>query len=484
MLDQPMKTEPWAHQREDLLASRDLPGAAFPWEPRVGKTKLAIDTAAYLFDRGKIDAVVVVAPNGVHLNWSRAELPTHWPLAEPTTLEWESGRWATKRYQRALASFLEEPTARRVCRWLFVNVEALVSPNLQRYLDKFVRRHRCLLVCDESIDLANPKATRTKVALRVAARCPYRRILDGTMAGRGPFGLWSQYALVDPTLLGPRYTTFKARYGVFKRTRYGSGPAFDELVDYQNLDELQRKIAPVTFPRKKAECFDLPARLFTRRPFVLPPEHRRVFDALREELLAELADGGTVSVSRAITCLLRLQQVSRGYVTDDAGATRWLGDPYPAVEATVRLAIENPGKVIVWCRFTPDVARVAEALRDAGVEVYRCDGSTPSAERPGLIHEFNEVRARAAWVGTTGTGGRGIDLPAANLMIFYSHGFDLVQREQALERNYSRNQTADRCDVVDLVGVDTPDERALAALARKASLSDRLDVRELKELLT
>jgi len=463
----------WQHQQEDLDASWQLPAVAFHWEPRLGKSRVAIDTATRLCQAGRIDAVVVVAPNGVHLNWTRDQLPLYWTQPDTRVTEWRSTRAGTRAFDVELENLLKAPFA-----WLACNVEAVATPRLNKYLHRFVRKRRCLLVVDESQYVKNGRAKRTRALMRIAECCPYRRTLTGTPTPQGPFDLWSQFYLLDPTILGLRFVPFKQRYGVWRRARYGTGPAFDELVEYKNLDDLRRRIAPITFERKKSDCLDLPDRLFSRRFFELSDDHARVYRQLRDDLLTKLDSGEEITAPQAMVNLLRLQQISRGHVEG-----KDLGPPYPAVDSVVELLREHAGKAIVWCRFVRDAEMVAQALGSGAVAL--CVGETAAIRRVELRQQFNDPASPVRfWVGTLATGGVGVDLGAASLMVFYSHGFDLAQRLQGLERNYGDSQKAGRVDVVDLVAADTVDEKALAALERKEALSAQLSVARLRDLLT
>jgi len=220
-----------------------------------------------------------------------------------------------------------------------------------------------------------------------------------------------------------------------------------------------------------------------RRYFEMTKEHARVYKQLRDELVARLDSGETVTAPLAIVNLMRLQQVSRGHVSSEEGDPIDLGDPYPADEAVLELIRGNRGKTLVWCRFVHDVERLEFMLYKETIGHVRCDGTTPASERPDLLRQFREDDDVRAWVGTPATGGLGVDLGAASLMIFHSHGFDLAQRLQALERNYGTSQRADRVDVVDLVAADTVDERALAVLDRKEDIARQLTHEGLRELL-
>jgi SNF2 family DNA or RNA helicase len=168
---------------------------------------------------------------------------------------------------------------------------------------------------------------------------------------------------------------------------------------------------------------------------------------------------------------------------DAAGAAVGLGEPYPSADAALEIVRQNAGKVIVWCQHVADVDLMSRTLAAANVRHVTCDGRTPQGDRPGLRRVFAEDPSVKVWLGTLATGGVGVDLGGADLMLFYSHGYDLVKRLQGLERNYGSSQQATRVDVVDLVAADTVDERALAALERKEDLAARLTGARLRELI-
>jgi SNF2 family DNA or RNA helicase len=468
----------WQHQQEDLDNSWWLPAAALHWEPRLGKSRLVIETAHRLRLVNRIDAVIVIAPNGVHLNWTRDELPQYWHHENTTVFEWRTGKSGTRRFQDELASTLET----RNFVWFACNVEAVALKRLEQTLVKLTKRKRCLLVVDESHYIKSWRANRTRAVFRVSERCPYRRTLTGTPAPQGPFDLWSQFYTLNPEVLGFRFTAFKQRYGVWKRARYGEGPWHDELVEYRNLDDLARRIAPLTFERQKDRCFDLPERLFTRRYFEMPPAHLRVYRALRDDLIAMLVSGDEIVVPLAITKLMRLHQVTRGHVEDHT-----LEPPHPALEALTEMLEDHSGKVIVWCRFVAEAKMIARHLvvRHGPDSVALCVGETPAPERVELRQHFNDPGSPVRWwVGTIGTGGIGVDLGGASLMIFYSNSFDLAQRLQGLERNYGSSQRAERVEVVDLVAADTVDEKVLATLERKESVAAQLTRESIRNLIT
>ena len=75
-MDYKFKTEPYAHQLHALGASYNKENFALFMEMGTGKSKVLVDNIAMLYDKGKINAALIVAPKGVYRNWERQEIPT------------------------------------------------------------------------------------------------------------------------------------------------------------------------------------------------------------------------------------------------------------------------------------------------------------------------------------------------------------------------------------------------------------------------
>ena len=66
----------WAHQQKEFDEHRDRRSRAYIWPMRSGKSRGVIDVACYRFGKGDVEGVIVIAPNGVHLNYARNEAIT------------------------------------------------------------------------------------------------------------------------------------------------------------------------------------------------------------------------------------------------------------------------------------------------------------------------------------------------------------------------------------------------------------------------
>ncbi len=83
------KTKPFEHQLKALKESWDKENFAYFMEMGTGKSKVLLDNAAILYDRGDINGLLLIAPKGVYKNWYDSEIPTHLPdHIEKTSVLW------------------------------------------------------------------------------------------------------------------------------------------------------------------------------------------------------------------------------------------------------------------------------------------------------------------------------------------------------------------------------------------------------------
>ena len=188
------KTKPYAHQITALEKSWNRETYAYFMEMGTGKTKVLIDNTAMLYDKGKIDGLLIVAPKGVVGTWYGQELPTHLPThIENVSILWQAN--ITKGQQEKLDSLFESETALHV---LIMNVEALSTTKGTEFASKFLNSHKALMVVDESTTIKNPKAQRTKNIVRLSTKSKYRRIMTGSPVTKNPLDLFSQCYFLDP----------------------------------------------------------------------------------------------------------------------------------------------------------------------------------------------------------------------------------------------------------------------------------------------
>ena len=91
-MDYRFKTKPYGHQLDALEASHNEKNYALFCEMGTGKSKILLDNIAMLYDKGKINGALIVAPKGVYKNWFDSEIPNHMP----DYIEKKVGLWRTK----------------------------------------------------------------------------------------------------------------------------------------------------------------------------------------------------------------------------------------------------------------------------------------------------------------------------------------------------------------------------------------------------
>ncbi len=205
-----MKTSAMRHQAVALerMAGREY--FALFMEQGTGKTWCLLADAERLFFAGEIDAMLVIAPAGVHTNWTRREIPTH--LGAPHVARaWRSG--AGKRAMAGVSEALR-PATRRVLRILAINYEAILTKSGYDFCVGFLRAFpRSMVVLDESQRIKNPSAARTKAALRLRAFARFARIATGTPVTNAPLDVFAQMEFLANGLLGTaNYRAFVAEY--------------------------------------------------------------------------------------------------------------------------------------------------------------------------------------------------------------------------------------------------------------------------------
>ena len=469
------KTKPYAHQLTALEKSWNQITFAYFMEMGTGKTKVLIDNAAMLYDKGKIDGLLIVAPKGVVGTWYDQELPTHLPdHIENVTILWQAN--ITKTQREKLDSLFEPEELLHI---LIMNVEALSTTKGKDFASKFILSHNTLMAVDESTTIKNPKAQRTKNIINLSTQAKYRRILTGSPVTKNPLDLFSQCYFLDPFHLEHEsYYSFRMRYAIMK-TAHISGRSIQLVSGFKNLAELSDKIQPFSYRVLKEDCLDLPDKIYMKRQITLSPDQFRVYDQMRKEALATL-NGKQVTTVNVLTQLMRLQQITCGHFTSDDGETQPIKNN--RITELMNVLDEIEGKAIIWAHFQYDItAIIKEIVKVHGpgsvVDYY---GLTPQNERDTNRKKFQSDPKCRFLVGTPSTGGYGLTLTAASTMIYYSNGYDLEKRLQSEDRAHRIGQKKN-VTYVDIIAENTVDEKIVKSLRKKVNVASEVMGEELKK---
>tara|TARA_R110002020_G_scaffold176179_2_gene368274 strand:+ start:1164 stop:2606 length:1443 start_codon:yes stop_codon:yes gene_type:complete len=464
------KTKPYGHQLDALKRSWNKREYAHFMEMGTGKSKVLIDNIAMLYDKGGINAAVIVAPKGVYRNWSEKEIPIHMPDHVLKHMAvWNPS--PTKKQKNDLVKLFEVFDDLKM---LIINVEAFSTKKGVTFVEKFILAHNVLMVIDESTTIKNPKAKRTKNLLRLAINCKYRRILTGFPVTRSPLDLYSQCAFLSRDLLGySSYYSFQNRYAKLINRNLGHR-TFRQVVGYQNLEELTHHLKEFSYRVLKKDCLDLPDKVYQRREVELTPEQRKVYKELKDYAIAELESHELVSVTSILTQILRLHQVVCGFVKNDKGEEVEIKNN--RLDELVNILQEVQGKTIIWANYQYDIRRILKTLHNiTGTEsVATYYGETPDEERQEVITRFQDPDSSLQYlISNVQTGGYGITLSAASNVIYYSNNYDLEKRLQSEDRAHRIGQV-NKVTYIDLIAKGTVDEKIVKALRNKLDLAQEV----------
>ena len=477
------KTEPFAHQRREFELSKDLEARCLFWEMGLGKSKTAIDTAAHLYLRGEIKGLFILAPNGVHVNWALDEIPAHMvEEAKARVFLWETRRKGAQYFQAAFQEFLAASDGLAV---LAMSYHALMTPEGAKAAKKFLTSRPCLYVADEATCFKTPNAKTTKRVLASSRHAPYRRVLNGTPVADSPFNAYTQVRFVDLTAWKEafgikNFTDFKVFFGVWQWIKRGKKDV-PQIVEYRNLDRMQTVMNQVGSRILKEDVLDLPPKLYSKVYFDLSPEQQRVYDELHEEYRTWL-DGDSVTAELAIVRMTRLQQIASGYVpTDNAKdePARMIGTTRPRIQALVELLEQVPRQGIVWAKYDLDVDLITEAMRRRKWSYVVYDGRTPDDARQAGRRAFQAGEARF-FVSKVAAAGLGLNLHAADTVIYYNNTFSLSRRLQSEDRPHRIGQK-NTVNYWDILGRGTIDVPVLTNLREKRQVASEVTGDKLKE---
>ncbi len=473
-----MLTQPMSHQTVALERMKGRKNYGLFMEQGTGKTWCLLADAERLYNIGEIEALLVVAPNGVHTNWIRREIPLH-VSAKHIARSWKSG--AGKRQTERICEVF---APRKGLRIFAINIDALITKKGFALTHDFVKMFKTMMVVDESSRIKNPQAGRTKAVMALRHHARYARIATGTPVTNAPVDVFSQMEFLESGLLGTsNYRAFFAEYAELMKPDH---PMMQRMIErnprvaraqvvardkdgrpkWRNLGKLQRLLEPHTYRVKKDECLGLPPKIYQSHYFELSPDQAKAYALMKEERRMELADE-TVAV-QALSAGIKLQQITSGFVLHE-GAAHYVSEPNPRLKALMDLIEDIDGQFIIWARFREEIRAIREMLRAAGIPAVAYFGDISAADREIAVDEFQRGTARA-FVGQQQAAGMGLTLTAAQTAIYYSNDFNLEHRLQSEDRCH-RKGTKGHVVYIDLVAEDSIDETITRALQHKSDVA-------------
>ena len=470
------KTKPYAHQITALEKSWNKIAYGYFMEMGTGKSKVLVDNIAMLYDAGKINGALIIAPKGVYRNWYSSEIPIH--LAshiQHKMVLWTASTSKTKdkEYQQLFESDYD-------LHILVMNVEAFSTKKGIDFASKFLRTHKTIMAVDESTTIKTPSAKRTKAIVDLGTKAHYRRILTGSPVTKSPLDLYTQCAFLHEDLLGfSSFYAFRNRYAHMIDRNFG-GRRVQIVGSYQRLDELADILNKFSYRVLKEDCLDLPEKIYIKREIELTDEQEKAYATMKSAALASIK-GKLATAPHVLTQMMRLHQITCGHLKTDEGDITELKSN--RLDELMDVLEEVEGKAIIWANYIYDIEHIVSEIKkkygdDSVVQYY---GAIASDQRQTNIEKFQDPKSNYRFfVGNPQTGGYGITLTCANTVIYYSNGYDLEKRLQSEDRAHRIGQKKS-VTYVDLIAAKTIDEKIVKALRAKINIASTIMGEELKD---
>lgn len=479
LLPYPVKANLYKHQiRGANMALRAFgaldaktPGGGFGelFEMGCGKTLTTIAVAGALYNLGKIDRVLVVAPTSVCSVWPH-------DLNQFAAFPWEARVLLGDKKKRLKALNELENWPFKALRIAVINYE---STHREGIFEALATYKPDLIVCDESQRIKNPSAAQSKALHKLGDAAPFRMILSGTPVQNNAVDLYSQYRFLDPAVYGANFYAFKNRYCIM------GGYGQHQIVGYRNMDELVEKEHSVAYRVTKEECLDLPQQTFINRYVQFTDAEQAIYEQLRKSSFLELETGENVTATTILTMYLRLMQLTGGFLTADE-STRPKQVNTAKLDALADIVddyvVDAGKKLVIFARFRAEIAAIENLLRLRKIQYGSIYGDVPMEERGKIVEDFQTNPDTKVFVAQIQTAGLGITLHAASTAVFYSYDYNYANYAQALARIHRIGQRLP-VTYIHLVVDGSIDEKILAALENKEDMAKTV-VDSWREVLT
>lgn len=492
------------YQRVAAEAAYESEGFALFMEQGTGKTPTAISVLmnAAIAKKGVFRALIV-CPRNVRYNWAR-EIDKFATVPGQSVVL--SGGRLDRIGQLVEVAHIEDDQYFSV---VIANYEAVVST--WSGINKF---RWDLAIADESDAFKSHRTTRAKTMLMLRDYCDRRLCLTGTPVNNSVADLWTQLEWLGAGLSGfQSFSKFKRFYNQYAKVS-GSQKGFERFIGQQNLPYLHERLSRMSFSISKREALpDLPSRSNITVDCEMSKPQKEVYDQVAAELAAEIEseledEPSALTVNNVLTRLLRLAQITSGYVKldqefEDSGQAKWEDnqlirwfDEIPKMDALLDLIEQSDSteKVIVWSCWVPCIHEISRRLGDIGhVKFF---GGTSDKDREIAERRFNTDPTCKVFIGNPTAGGVGMNLPGydarrpddydtnATKTVYYAMNWSHRDHAQSRDRNHGQGRC--RLPVVYhyLLTTGTIDVTIYNRLLDKKDVANRAqDLREILETL-
>jgi len=504
------KLPPFDHQKIGFQFLHSIREAALFGDCGTGKTFMVLTFGDSLLKAGEPWVFLVVCPvNLIKHVWIEdagkfSDLTTLSLREKPTTVsakDWRAG--ADKKDPGAKAAAMVAAKKRHGAKLkdrfgqdvdlYVINPENIRDAKKEKRVVDLCKRRRaagmqvCLII-DESSKLKNRASATYKALTRIRAYCERCIIMTGTPSPNGVLDLWSQFSVLDGgKTLHPSFIDYRAEVAreiTLRGLSYvGRGGKSIPVTKWEQRPgaamDVYRKIEPRMIRFRTEDCIDLPPTRFIMRDVTMNAEQSSVYADMEDMLFAEL-EGQPITARVAATKLLKLREVTGGFVIADSGKEMPLGADSPKMVELDELLEQSiadkigddgpPSKALIWAQYQWECKTLVKRYE----KLYGAKGlfgGISSGGKDAAIKAFKEDPACRILVCHPASAGHGLTLIEANYAFYYSMSYNFEEFYQSYRRMTRPGQKR-HMTYYFLVVPDTIDEELVDAIRAKKNLSD------------
>ncbi len=315
------------------------------------------------------------------------------------------------------------------------------------------------VILDESQKIKNPLSQTAKAARLLKAR--YRLVLTGTPVENNTVELWSQFAFLNPALLGP-ISYFRSAFTV----------PIEKHGDEEARNFLRRLVFPFILRRTKENVErELPPKVEQTFLCAMSPEQEAVYvrwrDYYRALILDRIDEAGLAGAHmNVLEGLVKLRQIACHPRLIDKSITEDSGK-FEALKELIEEILAENHKVLVFSQFVRMLRLIRAYLDEGGISFEYLDGHT--TDRMARVERFQNDRQTRIFLISLKAGGVGLNLTAADYVILFDPWWNPAVEVQATDRAHRIGQDK-KVFVYRLITKGSVEEKMLELQARKRRL--------------
>lgn len=446
--------------------------------------------------------VIIVAPKNVRSNWAD-EVERFQTVPTQTTIL-RGGKM--KRFQTCLQGLVKRDEGNKIA------VIIVAYESWWKTAEVLTKVQWDVAILDEAHYIKWPRSQRAKFAFEFRDACLRRYALTGTPVCNATFDLFALLEWIREGGSGfSTFEHFRSYYGMFgEKTTDGK----KRITEVQNLPHLKERLARMSIIVRKADAIkNMPPKTYSTIEVEMTKEMWDAYITVRDKLYAEIMDAMTqqskvMTVQNVLTKLLRLAQVTSGFLSFDAihdefgievqPKTVDRFDPNPKLEALVESLNESldlDEKAIVWACWVPDLKTIHARLEMEGFNPVLYYGEVNDKNREEAVTRFNNDPKCRVFIGNPAAGGTGLTLLGhdrtcpekydtdVTQMYYFSQGWSHPYRSQSEDRPH-RIGTRRPVHIYDIVCAGTIDVEIRNRVTNKRLVAAEIgDLRNILETI-